>query len=185
MYMSAKSAGSTHDATAFGITSLSEALEEGRLPTGYWLAGDEAYPCSEWLLTPCSGRNLPKYKDAFNFYHSRLRTIIECAFGMLVMRWGIFWRPLRVPLLRVPLLVRTCMKLHNFVLGERILRNSDALLGVERTGDKSVHLQDECHMEDAMHQRRRNLEESSLRRLLTEELEEEGLLRPRRGSKKR
>ena len=28
-------------------------------------------------------------KDAFNYYHSRLRITIECAFGILVHRWGV------------------------------------------------------------------------------------------------
>ncbi len=34
------------------------------------------------------------YRDAFNFYQSSLHIYLEQAFGMLVRRWGIFWRPL-------------------------------------------------------------------------------------------
>ena len=79
-------AGPTHDATAFGVTALHRAIENRRIPEGYWIAGDEAYPRSEQLLTPWSGRNLCVEKDSFNFDHSRLRKIIERAFGMLIMR---------------------------------------------------------------------------------------------------
>ena len=180
-FASTRCAGPTHDATAFAITGLQTALEKKKiLPEGYWIAGDEAYPCSEYLLTPWSGRDLPSDKDSFNFYHSRLRTIIECAFGMLVMRWGVFWRPLRVPLCKIPLMIGVCMKLHNFVVDERILRNFDALAGMARVEDQTVHLQDECDVENFMHKRRRDLENSTLRTILTEELSREGLKRPRR-----
>ena len=47
VYMSARTAGSTHNATALGITNLARALENIQLHSGYWLAGDEAYPYSE------------------------------------------------------------------------------------------------------------------------------------------
>ena len=73
------------------------------------------------------------------------------------------------------------MKLHNFVLKDNILSNYDALVGVARTGDATAHLQDECDVDNEMHQRRRDLEKSSLRTLLTNELERKCLPRPRRG----
>ena len=137
------------------------------------------------LALPWPGRNLPPDKDVFNFYHSRLRTVIECAFGMMVARWGILWRPLRISLRRV-LLLKCCMKLHNYFLerSENTLRNIDALTRVSTSGDLMIHLQDSCDTEFPLHRRRMDLERSSLRNLFTKELEESGLKRQNRGSTK-
>ena len=32
--------------------------------------------------------------DNYDFYQSSNRMAIECAFGILVRRWGLLWRPL-------------------------------------------------------------------------------------------
>ena len=37
-------------------------------------------------------------------------------FRMLINRWGILWKPLRVPLPKCSRVVIVCMKLHNFIL---------------------------------------------------------------------
>ncbi|CAJ1940940.1 unnamed protein product [Cylindrotheca closterium] len=55
-------------------------------------------------------------KDAFNFYLSSCRIYIECAFGELVMRWGILWRTLHFRLKKCMEIIRVCMLLHNFIL---------------------------------------------------------------------
>ena len=44
---------------------------------------------------------------------SVMRQCIERAFGILVRRWGIFWRPLTVHFTRWRLVLRVCAKLHN------------------------------------------------------------------------
>ena len=59
-------------------------------------------------------------KDDFNYYHSRTRINIECAFGILVKRWGILRRPLGFKLAYITALVEACMKLHNICRDERI-----------------------------------------------------------------
>ena len=41
------------------------------------------------------------------------RQVVERAFGLLIQRWGIFWRPLRVEMEFIPLLIRVACKLHN------------------------------------------------------------------------
>ena len=51
VYMSARSAGLTYDTTAFGSLILQVSLDNDRPKSVYWLAGDEEYLCSEWLLT--------------------------------------------------------------------------------------------------------------------------------------
>jgi hypothetical protein len=63
------------------------------------------------------------------------RQVVERAFGILVQRWGVFWRPLRVKFDKIPLLIRVCCKLHNFCIdrfgvGESItIARGDAQIG--------------------------------------------------------
>jgi DDE superfamily endonuclease len=97
-FVSSISPGSTHDSVSFGMSSLSRLLSQrdGGLMSEYWIAADDAYACRDRLLTPWPGRNLPRSKDSFNYWQSSARIHIEQAFGMLVARWGVLWRPLRV-----------------------------------------------------------------------------------------
>jgi hypothetical protein len=112
-WYSAATTGSTHDATAFNATFLSRRLEAGDLDKQFQIVGDEAYGLRSYLVTPYSGRMLPIEKDSFNFYQSRLRINVECAFGILVARWGVLWRKIHIQLKYVPLVVGVCIKLHN------------------------------------------------------------------------
>lgn len=66
--------------------------QEKDLPGGFWIADDDAYVCSSYMLTPYPGWNIGQKKDTFNFCQSSCRIHIEQAFGMLVCRWGILWR---------------------------------------------------------------------------------------------
>ena len=50
---------------------------------------------------------------AFNNVLSSQRITIERAFGILVRRWGILWRPIAYSLNRVGKIVRVCPMLHN------------------------------------------------------------------------
>jgi hypothetical protein len=108
--------GSVNDAVAWRYTKLYRQIESGKFPKQFWIAGDAAYGCSEAILSPFPGKLLPQEKDAFNFHLSQLRINIECAFGMLVNRWGILWKPMRCPLHKVPKVVGVCMKLHNLII---------------------------------------------------------------------
>jgi len=60
-------------------------------------------------------------KDAYNVFHSQLRINIECAFGMLVHRWGVLRKPIPVNMSidKTTHLVLALCKLHNFCIDER------------------------------------------------------------------
>ena len=114
--------GSTHDSLAFTVSSLGMKLQERPLPAGFWIAGDEAYVNSDWLLTPY-GKALASsdtYKDNFNFYLSRCRINVECAFGMLVWRFGILRRPIGCSLEHTTKLVAVCVMLHNMAIDDNV-----------------------------------------------------------------
>ena len=56
------------------------------------LFGDNAYLNTPYMATPFTNvagdANLVA-KDSYNFYHLHLQIQVECAFGMLVQRWGL------------------------------------------------------------------------------------------------
>ena len=118
-------AGSTHDSQAWRRSELYAFIDGmGGLPWGYWIAGDEAYANSNWLLTPYSASSRGSwatrvYKDSFNFHQSSQRITVECAFGILVKRWGILWRSLEVALPNVKRVIGACVALHNICIDAR------------------------------------------------------------------
>jgi hypothetical protein len=97
------------------MESLSEDLKE----QGLYLAGDSAYALAVFLLSPFDNPGPKSIEDAFNFYHSSSRIFIECAFGELVMRWGIFWRRLCFNPTKVGSIIHCAMLLHNFIVEQR------------------------------------------------------------------
>lgn len=66
-----------------GATSPSGLLHDDLV-----LFGDNAYLNSKYMVTLYPNVSSGG-KDDYNFYHSQLRIRVECAFGMLVGRWGI------------------------------------------------------------------------------------------------
>ena len=105
--------GSTHDSAAYVGSDLGILVSQGKLPMHYWFVLVDAYSCTEQTITPYPGRGLDDRKDAFNFYQSSTRIKIECCFGLLVARWGILWREIKLRIDKVPLLMEALCKLHN------------------------------------------------------------------------
>ena len=89
--------------------------KNGVLLPGHVFVGDNAYIKSREMATPIKNAS-PGLEDDYNFYLSQLRIIIECAFGILVQRWGILWRPLLCKFWRIPGLVTCLCRLHNFCI---------------------------------------------------------------------
>ena len=52
-----------------------------------------------------------------------MRIRIEMAFGLMQMKWGILWRPLRVKLSNIKFIINGIARLHNFTIDERLLDN--------------------------------------------------------------
>lgn len=95
------------------ISALGKAIHEGSLHHLYHVVLDEAYPCRGQELSPYRGKELSERQDTFNYYLSLHRQVVERAFGLLVARWGIYWRPLRVEFKHIPLIISVTCKLHN------------------------------------------------------------------------
>jgi hypothetical protein len=97
-------------------------VEAGDLPYPFFLNGDSAFTVSPSMITPSN--NDPTLDD-FDFYQSSNRMAIECAFGILIRRWGVLWRKLRQRFDRRAPLIGALMRLHNFCIDERLVEEDD------------------------------------------------------------
>ena len=91
-------------------------LEKGILGAVFYIVGDEAYICNDYLITPVPTSVANTDEDNFNYFLSSLRMHVEQAFGMLVARWRILKGGLNFSVSRSTDIVGLCMKLHNYVI---------------------------------------------------------------------
>ena len=118
-YYSLKTAGATHDSLAWDVSDLHMQMKTGKLPKGYWIVGDDAYPNTEYLSTPYSGRNISSRKSNYNFFCSKMRCAIERCFGVFVVRWQIFQRAILQEPDEATEIVACCIRLHNICMQAR------------------------------------------------------------------
>lgn len=112
--------GACSDYLAWSCSDIVSFLEQdGVLLPGHTIVGDNAYVKKMYMATPILGASAG-LEDAYNFYHSQVRIIVECAFGMLVHRWGILRGPLNCPIYKVGPLVMCLCRLHNFCINQRV-----------------------------------------------------------------
>jgi hypothetical protein len=121
----------THDSMAWAATPEGRAIElGGRLHPDFFINGDNAFNLEEWMMVPC---NDGVHAD-FDFFQSSNRVVIERAFGILIRRWGILWRPLEVQFRRRAPLIKCCMLLHNYCITKRVelnLREQNGLTEIQ------------------------------------------------------
>ena len=125
--------GSAHDSTVFKNSTLykhlmliSDELYEKRL----YLVGDSAYSLRGFLLCPYDNATSGSAEDSFNYFLSSQRIYVECAFGEVDRRFGIFWRPLEGSLHNHQFTIDACLRLHNFIV--------DFREGAEALGDTGI-----------------------------------------------
>ena len=111
--------GSTLDYYAFSRSNLKEKVgKAGFLAPGLALFGDNAYVNTPYMVVPFRNPGSDLQKDAFNFYQSQIQISIECAFGMLVHRWGILRKPIpmNISIPKTTSLTLALCKLHNYCI---------------------------------------------------------------------
>jgi len=121
VFVSMDMPGATHDSRAFSFSASWAALQIGLLISGYYILGDAAYRGTCQIFTPYIG-NVSAEESVFSFYHSSIRMCIKCSFGILVDKWGIqvLWKSLRIPLHWAPVVIETCMTLHNLCIDRSV-----------------------------------------------------------------
>ena len=115
--------GSIHDSRAFSMTYLYTYLVEcasAFMSKGLYFVGDSAYALRSFLLTPYDNPKYPSKEDTFNYFLSRNRIYVECLFGEICRRWGIFWRPLEGSIDRHMHTIDAALKLHNYIVDYRL-----------------------------------------------------------------
>ena len=113
---------STSDYLAFCTSSILSNLEKDNfLKPGFCLYGDNAYVNTSFMASPFKGTSSGP-KDAYNFFQSQIRINIECAFGVLVSRFGVLRKalPMNISIAKVSALIRCLCILHNFCINERL-----------------------------------------------------------------
>lgn len=109
--------GSASDYTVWLDCRFRRTVEKpGFLKPGLALYGDNAYINTPYMITPFKEVSKGSM-DAFNFYHSQVRSTIEGALGSLVHRWGCLRKPFPLfSLKKATRLVLALCKLHNYCI---------------------------------------------------------------------
>lgn len=115
-FFSAVFTGATHDSLAFSISGLRRELEKGIINSVFYIIGDEAYLCTNYLITPVPMSFAGNKEDIFNHFSSSLPLHIEQAFGTLFARWRILKGGLNFSAGKSTDIVCLCMKLHNCII---------------------------------------------------------------------
>ncbi|XP_053317662.1 putative nuclease HARBI1 [Spea bombifrons] len=114
--------GSTHDSYILKHSSLHSILTSGNLPKG-WLLADDAYPITEWLLTPIKDPKNAAEKQ-YNAAHKTAHSVIERTFASLKSRFRCLDRSggvLQYSPEKGAQIILACCILHNLA----IIRNLD------------------------------------------------------------
>ena len=120
--------GSNNDSGVLAKSEMGELIETQKIgipepakhstcdfnPLPYFLVGDEIFPLKTWLMRPYLG-TIDKGHRIFNYRLSRIRKIIENAFGILWARWRIFYKPIRAKVENIKNFVLACLALHNYL----------------------------------------------------------------------
>ena len=122
LWVSYSHKGGSHDSSCLKETELYDLLIEKRdalFDLGYYILGDSAYAIESFLLPPYDNTTSRSSEDNFNFFQSSARITVECAFGGIDLRWGIFWKRLTSSLEHAALIIEGAMHLHNFLVDYR------------------------------------------------------------------
>ena len=136
LYYSMEMAATTHDSLAWNASSLGTRINQGALPFPFFFNGDNAFSLSNHMVVP-SGTD-----TNFDFVQSSNRMAIECAFGMLVRRWGILWRSLGCAFERRAPLIGALMRLHNWCIDNNV--PDDELQTAHSQGEEVAVVQPGC-----------------------------------------
>ena len=99
---------------------------EKNLP--FVILGDEAYPLQPNIMRPFPRSNLTNEKTIFNYRLSRARRCIECAFGILRMKFRVLEKALATALEKADILVKAICVLHNMIIDKEGLSLDELLL---------------------------------------------------------
>lgn len=120
--------GRDNDSTIFNESGMGKAFRDGRLNIPnpreipgtdvvmpFYLVGDEAFPLRTNIMRPYARRDLHYSKRVFNYRLSTARRTVECAFGILVRKFGIFQTNIATNVKLAEGSIRSACVLHNYI----------------------------------------------------------------------
>ena len=143
--------GGSHDSSCLCETKLYEKLIEMRdelYRLSYYILGDSAYAVESFLLPLYDNANSRSFGDDFNFYHFSARITVECAFGEIYLRWGVFWKKLTGSLDHSALIIEGAMRLHNFLVD---YRDAQTMMEDEDNTTDSMIFENDCQDRGVQH----------------------------------
>ena len=123
--------GSAHDSTVFKNTKLYKHLlliSDELYRKGLYIVGDSAYSIRNFILCPYDNTKPNTKEDTFNFFLLSQRIYVECTFGEIDRRWGIFWKPLEGSLQNHRNTIDAAMRLHNLIVDYREEMKSNGMM---------------------------------------------------------
>jgi len=100
-------------------------LANGLVDPKYNAVGDDAFTNRGHVITPYSGNTLTPQEDAYNYYVSLQRQVVERSFAIWKRKWGIFWGRLQVSQGNVRRIIEVTMRLHNLCIDRSVSNNID------------------------------------------------------------
>lgn len=82
----------------------------------YTIVGDAAFPLKTYLMRPFPGQRLPRWRRVYNYRLSRARMVVECAFGLLAVRWRVLYTRINMKPENVDSVIVAVCILHNYLL---------------------------------------------------------------------
>lgn len=87
-------------------------------PVPHMIVADAAFPLSDKILKPYPFRNMTHDQRIFNYRLSRVRRVVENAFGILANRFRILLTTINLSPEKVQIITLTCCVLHNYLRRE-------------------------------------------------------------------
>jgi hypothetical protein len=109
----------------------------------YVIVADEAFPLKLYLMHPYSKNSIVSNEEkVYKYRHSRARSTVENAFGILAGRWRVFLKPIETQPGIVDHVVLTACCLHNMLRNtktittfeERVQVENEVINGLESMG---------------------------------------------------
>lgn len=190
--ISAVCTGATHDSTALSVSNIGRYLQDGNLKKGYWIAGDEAYVCSDSLITPFARSFKTKFLDSFNYYQSSHRIHVEQTFGQWISKWRILKSTLSLDMEKNSRVIVVAAMLHNFCImnGDGVEKKEKDYAQREQSRKELISWLKSCNgireedpfddvrLDEVDGGARAALGRSEVRRLMVELLGRGGIVRP-------
>ena len=114
--------GASHDSTCFKNSDLYQhliSIGDELFNERRFFLGDSAYGIQSFIIPPYDSPLSKTPEDDYIFFHSSARITVECAFGEIDLRWGIFWKRLCGSVDTNIMICEGAMHLHNYLVDFR------------------------------------------------------------------